>query len=71
MPIKYYYKIRKGHLQLNCGVFVQSEFIFSHRFNYENVMPSFEYENIMGGFILLHFNCDIEVPVVGTGNTNS
>ena len=23
--------------------------------------------NIIGGFILLHFNCDSEVPAVGTG----
>ena len=26
-------------------------------------------QNIIGGFILLHFNCDSEVPAVGTGYT--
>ena len=67
MPIKYNYKIHEGHSELNCGVFGQSEFILSHRFNYENVMHVFEYKNIISGFILLHFNCDSEVPAVGTG----
>ena len=29
-----------------------------HRFNYQNIMG---FQNIIGGFILLHFNCDSEV----------
>ena len=28
------------------------------------------FSNIICGFILLHFNCDSEVPVVGTGYTS-
>ena len=28
------------------------------------------FSNIIGGFILLHFNCDSEVPAEGTGYTN-
>ena len=66
MPIQYYYKIYEEHSELNCGVFGLSEFIISDRFKYENVMRVFEYENIIGGFILLHFNCDSEVTVVDT-----
>ena len=42
-----------------------SEFILSQLFlKYESVM---RVSNIIGGFILLHFNCDSEVPAVGTG----
>ena len=29
------------------------------------------FSNIIGGFILLHFNCDSEVPAEGTGYTSS
>ena len=29
------------------------------------------FSNIIGGFILLHFNCDNEVPAEGTGYTSS
>ena len=29
------------------------------------------FSNIIDGFILLHFNCDSEVPAVGTGYTNN
>ena len=28
------------------------------------------FSNIIGGFILLHFNCDSEVPAEGTGYTS-
>ena len=33
-------------------------------------MRVFEYENIIGGFILLHFNCASEVPAVDTVYTS-
>ena len=29
------------------------------------------FSNIIGGFILLHFNCDSEVPAEGTGYTST
>ena len=29
------------------------------------------FSNIIGGFILLHFNCDSEVPAEGTGYTSN
>ena len=34
-------------------------------------MRVFKYLNIIGGFILLHFNCDSEVPAEGTGYTSN
>ena len=29
------------------------------------------FSNMIGGFILLHFNCDSEVPAEGTGYTSN
>ena len=29
------------------------------------------FSNIIGGFILLHYNCDSEVPAEGTGYTSN
>ena len=44
----------------HCGLFgLYREFILK----YDNVICVFS--NIIGGFILLHFNCTNEVPAVG------
>ena len=49
----------EGHSELNCGLFGLSEFILSHRFNYENVIT-----------VNVHFSYDNEVPAIGTGYTS-
>ena len=59
-----YYTLIRGWGGHSCGLFDCRESSYFH------TTMLCVFSNIIGGFILLHFNCDNEVPAVGTGYTS-
>ena len=60
-----YYKLIRG-----CGEATLALYLDCRETSYFHTAMLCVFSNIIGGFILLHFNCDSEVPAEGTGYTS-